>query len=64
MDTLLTLSGWDVLVVLILGSLCGISIAQIVAQLTVLRRRTMTRLQRQRWRELNVFGIRNGRISE
>lgn len=64
MDALVTLSGWDVLVVLILGSLCGISISQIVAQLTVLRRRTMTRLQRQRWRELGVFGLRNGRISE
>lgn len=65
MDTILTLSGWDVLVTFILGSLCGVSICQAVAALTGYRRRTTTRLQRSRWREQGVFTtLRNGRTAE
>lgn len=64
MNTLLTLSGWDVAVVFILGSLCGISICQAIACLTGYRRRTTTRLQRSRWREQAVFNLRPGRTAE
>lgn len=64
MTTLLTLSGWDVAVVFLLGSLSGVSLCQAVAVLTGYRRRTTTRLQRSRWREQGVFTIRNGRTAE
>jgi hypothetical protein len=64
MNTLFTLSGWDVAVVFILGSLSGVSICQAVAALTGYRRRTTTRLQRSRWREQGLFTIRNGRTAE
>ena len=64
MSTLLTLSGWDVAVVFILGSLAGVSLCQALAALTGYRRRTTTRLQRSRWREQGMFQIRNGRTAE
>lgn len=64
MSTLLTLSGWDVAVVFLLGSLSGVSLCQAVAALTGYRRRTTTRLQRSRWREQGVFTLRNGRTAE
>lgn len=64
MSQLLLLSGWDVAVVFILGSLGGVSICQAVAAATGYRRRTTTRLQRARWREQGVFQIRNGRTAE
>ena len=65
MSTLLTLSGWDVAVVFIFGSLSGVSVCQAVAALTGYRRRTTTRLQRSRWREQGVFAtLRNGRTAE
>jgi hypothetical protein len=64
MSALLCLSGWDVLTVFLIGSLSGLSLAQAIACLTMHRKRTMTRLQRQRWRELAIFGLRNGRTAE
>lgn len=65
MNTLLTLSGWDITVVFLLGSLSGVSLCQAVAALTGYRRRTTTRLQRSRWREQGVFTtLRNGRTAE
>lgn len=64
MDTILTLSGWDITVVFLLGSLCGVSICQAVACLTGYRRRSTTRLQRSRWREQAVFNLRPGRTAE
>jgi hypothetical protein len=65
MNTLLTLSGWDVLVTFLLGSLAGVSVCQSLAALTGYRRRTTTRLQRSRWREQGVFNtLRNGRTAE
>ena len=64
MNTLLTLSGWDVAVVFLLGSLSGVSLCQAVAVLTGYRRRTTTRLQRSRWREQAVFNLRPGRTAE
>ena len=65
MNTLLTLSGWDIAVVFLLGSLSGVSLCQSIAALTGYRRRTTTRLQRSRWREQGVFTtLRNGRTAE
>lgn len=64
MSQILSLSGWDVLVTFLLGSLCGVSICQAIACLTGYRRRSTTRLQRSRWREQGVFTIRNGRTAE
>lgn len=64
MNTLLTLSGWDVAVVFLLGSLAGVSLCQSIAALTGYRRRTTTRLQRSRWREQAVFTLRPGRTAE
>jgi hypothetical protein len=64
MSALLTLSGWDVAVVFILGSLSGVSVCQSLAALTGYRRRSTTRLQRSRWREQGMFQIRNGRTAE
>ena len=64
MSTILTLSGWDIAVVFILGSLAGVSLCQSLAALTGYRLRTTTRLQRSRWREQAVFTLRPGRTSE
>jgi hypothetical protein len=65
MSALLNLTGWDVLVTFLLGSLSGVSLCQAVAALTGYRRRTTTRLQRSRWREQGVFNtLRNGRTAE
>lgn len=65
MNTFLTLSGWDIAVVFLLGSLSGVSLCQAIACLTGYRRRTTTRLQRSRWREQGVFTtLRNGRTAE
>ena len=64
MNVLLTLSGWDVAIVFLIGSLSGVSLCQAVAALTGYRRRSTTRLQRSRWREQGVFTIRNGRTAE
>ena len=64
MSTLLTLSGWDVAVVFLLGSLAGVSVCQSLAALTGYRRLSTTRLQRNRWREQGIFQIRNSRTAE
>ena len=64
MNTILTLTGWDIAVVFLLGSLAGVSVCQSLAALTGHRRRTTTRLQRSRWREQGLFTIRNGRTAE
>ena len=65
MNTLFTLSGWDITVVFALGSLSGACLmeaSRIWAEW--LRRRTTTRLQRSRWREQAMFNLRPGRTAE
>lgn len=64
MSQILLLSGWDVLVTFMLGSLAGVSVCQSLAALTGYRRRSTTRLQRSRWREQGMFQLRNGRTAE